>query len=103
MKHFEWRRLLLPLGLWTLLVLFFSTRTERALVSKKVAAGQTETVTPLEETPSAAGTGNVLDLTALLAASLAKRKPASGAARSEGRGAVAARKAAAKVAPKKQA
>ena len=75
----------------------------RALVSKKVAAGQTETVTPLEETPSAAGTGNVLDLTALLAASLAKRKPASGAARSEGRGAVAARKAAAKVPPKKQA
>ena len=75
----------------------------RALVSKKVAAGQTETVTPLEETPSAAGIGNVLDLTALLAASLAKRKPASGAARSEGRGAVAARKAAAKVPPKKQA
>jgi two-component system LytT family sensor kinase len=27
-KRLEWRRLLLPLGLWTLLVLFFSTRTE---------------------------------------------------------------------------
>jgi hypothetical protein len=25
---FSWRQLLLPLGLWTLLVLFFSTRTE---------------------------------------------------------------------------
>jgi len=75
----------------------------RELVGKKVAAGQTETVTPLEETPSAAGTGNVVDLTALLAASLAKRKPASGAARSEGSGAVAARKAVAKVRPKKQA
>ena len=28
MKHFERKRLLLPLGLWTLLVLFFSTRTQ---------------------------------------------------------------------------
>jgi sensor histidine kinase YesM len=28
LKQLEWRRLLLPLGLWTLLVLFFSTRTE---------------------------------------------------------------------------
>jgi len=75
----------------------------QALVRKKVAAGETETVTPLEETPSAVGTSNVVDLTELLAASLAKRKPASGAERSKGSGAVAARKPAAKVPPKKRA
>jgi len=74
----------------------------QALVSKKVAAGETESVTPLEERPSEMGSGNVLDLTELLAASLAKRKPVSGPERREGRGAVAARKPAAKVPSKKQ-
>ena len=74
----------------------------RALVSKKVAAGQTETVTPLEETPPEASTGNVVDLTQLLAASLAKRKPATGASRNDGGAAGASRKAAAKVPRKKQ-
>ena len=49
----------------------------QALVNKKVAAGDTETVTPLEDKPSEAGTNNVVDLTALLAQSLAKRKPGS--------------------------
>ncbi len=73
-----------------------------ALVSKKVAAGQTETVTPLEQTASKV-TGNVVDLTELLAASLAKRKPESSAGRSEGRGAVAAGKPAAKAPSKKRA
>lgn len=73
-----------------------------ALVGKKVAAGQTEAVTRLEETPSEV-TGNVVDLTALLAASLARRKPVSGAARSKGRGVVTARKPVAKVPPKKRA
>lgn len=28
LRRFAWKQLLLPLGLWTLLVLFFSTRTE---------------------------------------------------------------------------
>ena len=75
----------------------------QALVSKKVAAGQTETVTPLEETPSEMSTGKVVDLTELLAASLAKRKPVSGGKRSEARGMAAAGAPAAKVPPKKRA
>jgi len=75
----------------------------QALVSKKVAAGETKTVTPLEDTPAEAGAGNVVDLTELLAASLAKRKPVSTAGRSEGRGAGAAHKPAAKLPPKKRA
>lgn len=45
-----------------------------ALVSKKVEAGETATVTPLEDVPSEAGASNVVDLTDLLAKSLAKRK-----------------------------
>ena len=74
-----------------------------ALVSKKVAAGQTETVTPLEATPSAVGTGNVVDLTALLAASLAKRKPGSGAERGDGQGTTPGRRTASKATPRKRA
>ena len=60
------------------------------LVNKKVAAGETETVTPFEDAPSEAGASNVVDLTELLAKSLAKRKPASkpGSAASIGAGAV---------------
>lgn len=46
-----------------------------ALVSKKVEAGETATVTTLEDAPSVAGANNVVDLTDLLAKSLAKRKP----------------------------
>ena len=58
------------------------------LVHKKVAAGETETVTPLEELSSEAGPSNVVDLTELLARSLGKRgrakdsKPGRGADRS---------------------
>lgn len=47
----------------------------QTLVNKKIAAGETETVTPLEDAPTAAFTSNVVDLTELLAKSLAKRKP----------------------------
>ena len=47
----------------------------QALVNKKVAAGETETVIPLEDKPSEASPSNVVDLTELLAKSLAKRKP----------------------------
>ena len=50
----------------------------RELVAQKVAAGETATVTPLEETPAGGAASNVVDLTALLAQSLAKRKPAAG-------------------------
>ncbi len=46
----------------------------RELVRQKVAAGDTETVTPLESASEASPT-NVVDLTELLASSLAKRKP----------------------------
>lgn len=50
-----------------------------ALVSKKVEAGETATVTTLEDAPAEAGANNVVDLTDLLARSLAKRKPGSSA------------------------
>ncbi|NMG76250.1 Ku protein [Aromatoleum diolicum] len=50
-----------------------------ALVSKKVEAGETATVTPLEDAPAEAGANNVVDLTDLLAKSLAKRKVGSSA------------------------
>lgn len=47
------------------------------LVDRKVKAGETESVTPLEEAPAESGASNVVDLTELLAKSLAKRKPAA--------------------------
>ena len=66
-----------------------------ALVSKKVEAGETTTVTALEMAPAEAGATNVVDLTELLAKSLAKRKP--GRSADDGTGvAVTAKKAAAK-------
>lgn len=52
----------------------FSTAIQ-ALVDQKVAAGDTETVTPLEQDSAQPGNSNVLDLTELLAKSLAKRAP----------------------------
>ena len=58
----------------------------QTLVNKKVAAGQTETVTPLEDAPAEAGASNVVDLTELLAKSLAKRKPGSAAGTGAGAG-----------------
>jgi len=51
-----------------------------ALVSRKVEAGETATVATLEAEPSEARAANVVDLTDLLAKSLAKRKPANTAA-----------------------
>lgn len=50
-----------------------------ALVSKKVEAGETATVRTLEEAPAEAEANNIVDLTDLLAKSLAKRKPGSSA------------------------
>jgi len=63
----------------------------------------TQPVTPLQETPSGKGCGNVVDMTELLGGALANRKPGSKAERGEGLGAVAARKPAAKFAPKNRA
>ena len=52
------------------------TAAVQALVKRKVDAGKTERVTPLEDAPEAGTSSNVVDLTELLAQSLAKRKPA---------------------------
>lgn len=73
-----------------------------ALVSKKVAAGETATVTSLEDSPSQAASSNVVDLTDLLAKSLAKRKPAS-SAEDGTRGAAPAKKSAAKTSSRRRA
>ncbi len=48
----------------------------RTLVKRKIEAGETEKVTPLEGATEGRGESNVIDLTELLARSLAKRKPA---------------------------
>jgi len=48
-------------------------------VGRKLEAGETAAVTTLEDAPSAAA-DNVVDLTELLAKSLAKRKPVGSAA-----------------------
>ena len=53
------------------------TDAVRELVNQKVEAGETERVAPLEDAPSEGGPSNVVDLTELLARSLAKRKPAA--------------------------
>ena len=74
----------------------------QALVSKKVAAGETQTVTPLEP-PSEMDIGNVVDLTELLAASLAKRKPGRSAQGSATPDAGTAPKASTKAIPRKRA
>lgn len=47
----------------------------QALVDQKVATGDTRTVTPLEQKRAEAGSSNVVDLTELLARSLARREP----------------------------
>ena len=72
-----------------------------ALVNQKVAAGQTETVTPLEASPAEGSASNVLDLTELLAKSLAKRQPAPAGKPSAAKS--AALKVAAKRSPRKHA
>lgn len=63
-----------------------------ALVQRKVAAGDTQQVTALEDAPQSTQASNVVDLTELLAKSLAGRKPAPKAP---------ARKTAARAAAKK--
>lgn len=55
--------------------------TIQELVDSKVAAGDTETLTPAEEDSAKAGSSNVVDLTELLAKSLARRAPDASAKR----------------------
>ncbi len=74
-----------------------------ALVSKKIEAGETTTVTSLEDAPSQAGTTNVVDLTELLAKSLAKRKPGGNADDSQRGTAGTAKKSAAKTPTRRRA
>ena len=74
-----------------------------ALVNKKVEAGETATVTTLEDAPSDAAGNNVVDLTALLAKSLAKRKPAGSAEDSAHTVAAPAKKSAAKTMGRRRA
>lgn len=68
------------------------TDAVKELVARKVKAGKTEKVEPLEAVPEAGTASNVVDLTELLKASLAKRKPS--AAKSASRATAAPRKAA---------
>ena len=55
-----------------------------ALVQRKVAAGETQQVTPLESAPQSTRDSNVVDLTELLAQSLAGRKQPGGKGRPGG-------------------
>ena len=73
-----------------------------ALVSKKVEAGETTTVTPLEDVPSEAGASNVVDLTDLLAKSLAKRKTGSSAEKGTQSTVTTAEKSAPKTSPRRR-
>jgi len=71
-----------------------------ALVSKKVEAGETATVTTLEDAP--AEETNVVDLTDLLAKSLAKRKPGNGVGDSSGSKVATARTSAPKASTRRR-
>ena len=78
------------------------------LVNQKVKAGDTENVTPIEDSGSESVASNVLDLTELLAKSLAKRNSSSSAKSSAGgkareRAASLQKKAAAKRTARKRA
>jgi len=73
----------------------------QALVDRKVAAGDTATVLPLEHDSGEARSSNVVDLTELLARSLAKR--GAGAAAAQPSGKTPKRPASASRAPRKSA
>ena len=72
------------------------TAAVHELVNKKVAAGETQSVTPVEETGVATAASNVVDLTELLAKSLGQRKPAAAAKPDASPSAKASAKASAK-------
>ncbi|MDQ2928607.1 MAG: Ku protein [Caldimonas sp.] len=87
------------------------TTAIRKLAARRVEAGKTEKVTPLEDEAAPPASSNVVDLTELLKRSLASRKPtkkAQAAGKAPTRSAAStamapARKAAAKKAPRKRA
>jgi len=74
-----------------------------AIVSRKVEAGETATVTALEDAPSEGEASNVVDLTELLARSLARRSDGSGAKDGTRSKAVTAKKSAAKASTRRRA
>jgi DNA end-binding protein Ku len=53
------------------------THAIHELISRKIKAGKTERVEPLEEPPERVAGSNIIDLTELLKSSLNKRKPAA--------------------------
>ncbi|MDP2398806.1 MAG: hypothetical protein Q8M53_10675 [Burkholderiales bacterium] len=55
----------------------FSTAVHE-LVNRKIKAGETESVTPIEDTPKEERSSNVIDLTELLAQSLKRKTGAAG-------------------------
>lgn len=84
----------------------FSAAVQK-LVNQKVKAGETESVAPLENAAAHGAASNVLDLTELLAKSLAKRKPAplaaAGSAGGRPRSVTPAKKSRVKLPNRKQA
>lgn len=74
-----------------------------SLVRNKVEAGETATVTTLEDAPSLAGASNVVDLTDLLAKSLARRKPGRRSESGNGGAAASGKKPAPRTAGRRQA
>ena len=84
----------------------FSAAVQK-LVNQKVKAGETESVAPLENAAAHGAASNVLDLTELLARSLAKRKPtplaAAGSAGGRPRSVTPAKKSRVKLPTRKQA
>lgn len=74
-----------------------------SLVRNKVEAGETATVTTLEDAPSLAGASNVVDLTDLLAKSLARRKPGRRSEGGNGGAAASGKKPAPRTAGRRQA
>ena len=84
----------------------FSAAVQK-LVNQKVKAGETESVVPLEDAAAQGAASNVLDLTELLAKSLAKRKPtplaAAGSVGGRPRSVTPAKKSRVKLPTRKQA
>jgi len=78
----------------------FSAAVQK-LVNQKVRAGETESVVPLEDAAAQGAASNVLDLTELLAKSLAKRKPTPTGV--VGSAAISAKKARVKLPTRKRA
>jgi DNA end-binding protein Ku len=75
------------------------------LVTRKIKAGKTKLVTPIEDGPKEERTSNVIDLTELLAKSLKRKADTAGNAPSAGKGKVVrtSKKAAAKPSVRKRA